>query len=200
MMKSRLNILFFLLLFISSLSAEIKTDIVKSLIVPGWGQMKYNSKHSKILLSTELSLLTSFVGVSWYASVQHQDLKAYAAQYSNADERFDDERYWVDLGNYMSWEEHREEMLELRLSDNIYEEKFAWTWLDVDRANTYRNLRRDRDISRNRKTMIVGAMVFNRVISLVDLIYLNNISEKITLSYFEQSGVEGLNFSFILSK
>ena len=186
-----------ILIFSFGFGADM-SSAAKAVLLPGWGQMEYNRSHGNILMTTDLTLIAAYLGYSAYESMQQRDLESYAARYANASMLYDNEQYWTDLGNYMSYEAFRTAMLESRQPERIYDEKYAWDWIDVDRANSYLDQRRGRDISRNRQVMIGGAMVLNRLISLVDMIYLQNRAGKMRVSYDETAMYRGLSLEIQL--
>ncbi len=198
MKKIRIIGLSWMIFSAAVLAGAEKADYIKSLILPGWGQQDLNMRHSRVLMTADIALLSSLFGMTWYADKQQNDLFNYASEYARADQLYDNEQYWRDLGDYMSWDQHRTAMLENRTPEKIYSEAYAWSWLTLNNANTYRNLRRSRDFARNRKTMILGALAFNRMVSFIDLMYLDKLSQNVSMSYMESAGVSGLSLNITL--
>jgi len=188
-------VLFLIIIFsaVSSGGAADMPSLIKAAVLPGWGQMDYSRGHGKILMTADLTLIAGLLTYTRYAAVQQRDLESYAGRYANAAELYDNEQYWTDLGNYMNFEAFRTAMLETRQPERIYDEKYAWDWIELDKANSYLEQRRARDISRNRQVMIGGALVLNRIVSLVDMIYLQNRSAKVSVAYEENALYRGLN-------
>lgn len=191
-------ILSVLILLSGHLVAQVSADrsaMLKSAILPGWGEYALHSPKAKYFLTTDLSLLASYFGLKTYASDQTDEMELYATQYAGAAAFSSNSQYWVDLGAYLTYDEHKSEMLESRTPEKIYNEMYAWDWDTIDHANTYRNIRRSRDLAVNRATLVAGAMVMNRIVSVLDVVYLSNHGASLSVN----SGVNGELASFRLS-
>lgn len=165
----------FLLLAACSLGyASEKSAILKSFILPGWGEYSLNeSGRAKEFFCVEVSLWVSYAGTSIYKEIQYDDMVHYAKAHSGATSFHGSSQYWVDMGSYLSWEKYRDEMLENRMPEKIYNEDYAWNWESLEHANTFREIRIQKDLTEQRMSFIVGAMIFNRLLSVIDVMYLN---------------------------
>ncbi|MEA1987215.1 MAG: hypothetical protein U9N76_06980 [Candidatus Marinimicrobia bacterium] len=159
-----------------------KKSVLKSVVLPGWGEMSYNKNRSKLFFISELTIWASYFTFNKYHDIQDNDMKNYAEVHSGADDFSDVSQYWVDLGSFYSYENFKERMLELRTPEKIWDEKYAWDWDSNENANKYRNMRIDRDMSLLRAKFSIGGLVLNRIISAIDVIYLSNNSNKVSTS------------------
>ncbi|HDR04863.1 MAG TPA: hypothetical protein ENN84_06405 [Candidatus Marinimicrobia bacterium] len=181
-------------------AAELdKKALLKSLVLPGWGELSIQENRGRWLMAADLTMLASIIGLQTYARDQNNEMRGYAALHANADAFSDENQYWIDLGSYLSWQIHREAMLENRAPEKVWEDAYAWEWSSVEHANQYRTMRRARDLARDRATLIVGAMVFNRIVSALDLVYLSNRDSHIALNYDAQRDMGQLSISFSLN-
>lgn len=167
------SVLLILMLTLMLQGAE-KKAVLKSILIPGWGEHSLNEPaRSKIFMFTEAGLWITYAGLMLYKDIQYDDMKSYARAHSGASDFHGSSQYWVDMGSYLTWEDHREEMLEYRTPDKIYDEKYAWKWESVEDANTFRNIRVLKDRTEHRMTFILGGLVLNRLISVLDVVYLS---------------------------
>jgi hypothetical protein len=184
-MKKILFITFLSIILITNIFAQDnfdKKNILKSIVLPGWGELSYNKTHSKIFFISEVTMWVSLFTFNKYNDIQDSDMRNYAEIHSGAEEFSSSSQYWVDLGGYFSYQDHKTEMLEMRTPEKIYDEKYAWDWDTHENANKYRNLRIDRDQSLLRAKFAAGGLVLNRIISAIDVIYLSNKQNHISSS------------------
>ncbi len=197
-MKKILFIIFINLILLTNTFAQNEIDkknILKSIILPGWGELNYNNSRSKMFFITEATMWISMFTFNRYHDIQDSDMKNYAKIHSGAEEFASTSQYWVDLGGYFSYQDFKEEMLESRTPEKIYNEKFAWDWDSRENANKYRNLRIDRDKSLLRAKFAIGGLVFNRILSAIDVIYLANNQNHLTSSLSFNQNVTTFHFS-----
>jgi len=84
----------------------------------------------------------------------------------------DNSNYWADLGNYQSYEDHKETMRENRRTDNIWDISYSWEWDNSDNSQTYRDLRRRKELASVGSQFIIAGLVVNRIASLINVKYL----------------------------
>lgn len=189
--------LFLIMTLAITLYASDKMAIVKSLILPGWGEHSLNaSRRASGFMLTEAALWVSYTSLSVYKNVQNDDMIHYAEAHSGAADFHGSSQYWVDIGSYLSWEEHREEMLENRMPEKIYSETYAWNWESLNHANTFRDIRIRKDRTDHRMTFLIGGMIFNRLVSVLDVIYLTRTVES---SLHVSPGAAAVNLSISLN-
>ncbi|MEA3499786.1 MAG: hypothetical protein U9R41_02015 [Candidatus Marinimicrobia bacterium] len=184
-MKKILFIIFLNIIMITNIFSQDnfdKKNILKSIVLPGWGELSYNKTRSKMFLVSELTMWVSLFTFNKYNDIQDQDMRNYAEIHSGAEEFSTESQYWVDLGNYFSYQDHKSEMLEMRTPEKIYDVKYEWDWDTHTNANKYRDMRIDRDQSLLRAKFAAGGLVLNRIISAIDVIYLSNKQNHINSS------------------
>ncbi len=174
-MKKIIQTAFCMVLTVSVLTAEPVSKskaIFKSAILPGWGERSIGARGAgRLFFAAEATLWISYAGLSVYKDIQNDDMISFAKAHSGASSFYGSSQYWVDMGSFLSWNDHKEEMLQYRTPDKIYPEKNAWNWDTVENANTFRNIRIAKDKSEQRMTFILGGLVMNRMISMLNIMY-----------------------------
>ena len=201
-MKKILFIIFLTTILVANIFAQENLDkknVLKSIALPGWGELSYDKTHSKMFFISEITMWVSMFTFNQYYDVQDSDMKNYAKIHSGAKEFLSESQYWIDLGGYFSYQDYKEEMLEMRTPEKIYDEKYAWDWDTNENANKYRNMRIDRDKSLLRAKFAIGGLVFNRILSAIDIIYLSNKQNYITSSLSFNDYSTTFNISFPLN-
>jgi len=182
----------------------ILSPIVKSLIVPGWGQYDLDNRtRGNIFISTEIIGLA----LSTFCMVQSNSAEdtylALAAEHAGVTTDGKDYQYWVDIGNYNSIDDYNDEHLRWREFDNIYQlnDKWNWKW-DADKN---RDKFEDHRIKSDKYTLatkfIIGGIVLNHIISAIDALYLQNVSlnEKVTVQAYLDPHMQSVQYSFSFS-
>ena len=175
-MKKIIQTILTILLSVVVLTAEPVSRgkaVLKSAILPGWGEHSLGTSGAgRIFFVSEAALWISYAGMAVYKDIQNNDMISFAKAHSGATSFYGSSQYWVDIGSFLSWSDHREEMLQYRTPDKIYPEENAWNWDSVENANTFRNIRIAKDKSEHRMTFILGGLVMNRMISMLNIMYL----------------------------
>jgi len=167
-----------LLILISSLalgqSNEPKHSILKSIILPGWGELSYKSNSGYIFIGAEAALWLGFAGLRYSGYIQNQDLISYAELNAGLIDYPDNNEFWADLGNFMSRDDHEEEMLENRTPQDIWNTDYQWEWDTEADLMVYENLFRKKELTLLTSEFIVTGMLVNRIASVVNVRYLKN--------------------------
>ena len=191
----------FVCILIQSLSAN--GNLVRSLILPGWGELKMEeTKRSRILMASDLSIfVTYFLGKSFNASYIDQ-YKAYGALYANADMSGKDYSFVVSMSDYNSMDEYNQDMSNRKNYDDIYESSdYNWEWDSTNKRLKFNKMRENSIISGKFAEFAVAGLIINRVISAIDILYLTNKNSNVKLNAFvlpEKNEGMSLNLSFSL--
>ena len=191
----------FVCILIQSLSAN--GNLVRSLILPGWGELKMEeTKRSRILMASDLSIfVTYFLGKSFNASYIDQ-YKAYGALYANADMSGKDYSFVVSMSDYNSMDEYNQDMSNRKNYDDIYESSdYNWEWDSTIKRLKFNKMRENSIISGKFAEFAVAGLIINRVISAIDILYLTNKNSNVKLNAFvlpEKNEGMSLNLSFSL--
>ena len=156
------------------------SPIVKSFLLPGWGEYTLEKPNrGRIFILSETALWTSFAG-ALIVSNNYTDLfQAYAADYAGVETSGKDRQFWVDVGNYESLNGHNEEHLRFRDYDAIYpmNSEWHWEWTSEEKRLQYRDYRVASDTWNLGAKFIAGSIVINHIISAIDALYLQRISQ-----------------------
>ena len=156
------------------------SPIVKSFLLPGWGEYTLEKPNrGRIFILSETALWTSFAG-ALIVSNNYTDLfQAYAADYAGVETSGKDRQFWVDVGNYESLNGHNEEHLRFRDYDAIYpmNSEWYWEWTSEEKRLQYRDYRVASDTWALGAKFIAGSIVMNHIVSAIDALYLQRISQ-----------------------
>ena len=109
--------------------------IVKSLMIPGWGQASLGyQKSSRFFIHSEGALLFSCLSAYKIGKMKKNEYIAFASEYAGA-KNIIDHRYWVDIGNYNSNQAFDEEHLRMRDGKEGQLSLYPWLW---DGGDSYR--------------------------------------------------------------
>ena len=156
------------------------SPIVKSFLLPGWGEYALEKPNrGRIFILSETALWTSFAG-ALIVSNNYTDLfQAFAADYAGVETSGKDRQFWVDVGNYETLNGHNEEHLRFRDYDAIYpmNSEWHWEWTSEEKRLQYRDYRVASDTWALGAKFIAGSIVMNHIISAIDALYLQRISQ-----------------------
>ena len=156
------------------------SPIVKSFLLPGWGEYALEKPNrGRIFILSETALWTSFAG-ALIVSNNYTDLfQAFAADYAGVETSGKDRQFWVDVGNYETLNGHNEEHLRFRDYDAIYpmNSEWHWEWTSEEKRLQYRDYRVASDTWNLGAKFIAGSIVINHIVSAIDALYLQRISQ-----------------------
>lgn len=156
------------------------SPVVKSFLLPGWGEYSLDKpERGRFFTLSETVLWTSFAG-ALIVSHNYSDLfQAYAADFAGVETKDKDRQFWVDVGNYESMNAHNEEHLRFREFDALYpsEDEWSWEWSSNSKRKQYRNYRVSSDTWALGAKFIAGSVVINHIVSAIDALYLQRISQ-----------------------
>jgi len=180
-----LFIMFNAMLF-GQLQAHHKLDpVIKSLIVPGWGQKTLGKpKRARFFNYLESGILLTIIGSSTFANIKRKNYIAFASKHAAISSSGKDHKYWVDIGNYKSIENYNNEHLRNREMDDLYpdDKKWSWDWDLESNRKKFEDKRIRTDQLELFATFGVGALIVNHLVSSIDALYLKRVSSKKTLS------------------
>ena len=187
MVSKKIIIIFFFFHLVYSQELNLDKDfekpfispILKSLILPGWGEYSLGYKQrGRIMILSESVIFFSILGSYFYANKFEQNYKAYASEHANVTTIGKNRQYWIDIGNYSSIDQFNEEHLRWRDFNAVYEKDNNWNWLwDNDQNRIFfEKMRIKGDTWKLRSSFLIGGMVLNHIISAIDALYLSRIS------------------------
>ncbi len=188
---------------LGQLKDPVKRPVLKSAILPGWGQAELGEpKRAKTYFIAEGALLLSWLGAYSAFQIQKTNYIAFAANHAQISTERKDHRYWVDIGNFSSIESYNAEHLRNRDIEGLYPRHSIWDW-HWDREENRKHFERMRinsDLWELGSTFILGGIVVTHIISAIDALYLKRIRamSKVTLTpeYDGRSGLPGFRLSY----
>ena len=158
--------------------AAKKAALVRSLILPGWGQ-HYLGAHraARRLAVTEVGLWLGFIVFREGAQSYQQDYRAYAAVHAGVDAltKSRPDIYYFNLGHYDSITAYNQDQLRRRELDDVYTIGVGkdWQWDDPTNRTQYRDLRRTSLKLAKVATFTLGGMIVNRSLAALHILFLS---------------------------
>ena len=162
--------------------ANHEYSFIKSIVLPGWGELSYQSNSSYVFLGIEAALWIGYAGLRYSGYVQNQDLINFARLNAGITDYPDDEEYWADLGDFVSYADHREDMLENRTPEDIWSTDYQWDWGTEEKLLEYEQLFRNKELTLLGSEFVITGMIVNRIASVINVGYLNK--KNMSLSAF----------------
>lgn len=183
---SRKNLLIAVILILSSiLSAENnKKYFLKSLIIPGWGQLSSGSSSGYAFITSETLLWLSKYYYIHLSDVSSNKAFRMAIKNAGIDPSNKDENYLKNVGNYISsgfnsggYNESVMKAAKEKFSNpedqqnylnaNIYNDDKQWTWNSKSNKRSYKLMRKDASYYLDYSKTIGGIIIVNHLISAI---------------------------------
>jgi len=138
-----------------------------SLLLPGSGELYAgNVRTGTYLMAVDGALWLTYAGFVLHGNWILEDARQFAAMRAGADFGGKDERFDVNVGNFVSTAAYNE----VRLRNREYAETysgpgFQWLWLQESDRLRYRSLRIKSNQIHQASEFVIGALVVNRIIS-----------------------------------
>ncbi|HOD17520.1 MAG TPA: hypothetical protein PLF50_02040 [Candidatus Cloacimonadota bacterium] len=191
------NLKIFLLLLVFSclffaLPAKIYTPnpLLKSALIPGWGQLSLNHSYGYAMLTAEILCWSDY----YYATTE-QDLKErssyeYALKFAHINPGKYSSQYYRDLAKFNSSGFDaggynamvRQEAINLFPADLAAQQQYieekgipadkAWNWDSISNRNKYAAMRKDILELKDQAQIITGVLIANHIFSSIDMLRL----------------------------
>ncbi|HOD60425.1 MAG TPA: hypothetical protein PKH17_06755 [Candidatus Syntrophosphaera sp.] len=206
-------IFFLLILSIVPLAALPKLSYsAASAILPGTGELALGkTTRGAIMLSTDILVWSSFFALEKEKDNLTDTYKQYAVVYAGAKSGMP-ESYYQNLQNYISsddfnrYEElfarnyyliysYNPEGYEEYILANTYSDEESWSWQNQTYQDHYKKLRRRTQKAKIYQNLSIGALVLNRVVSVIDVSLINKKTNRPLSIYFTPTSNNGLMFN-----
>ena len=164
----------------SQLTQNIDKNAFKSLIIPGWGQLELEEqKRSRNFLILEACSWLSFLGSSYANSWYINDYMSFGTYHAVIDLNIINDSELslliVHMSQYDNMNEFNETMERQRRFDDTYPdiEKYQWDWDTTKNRNNFNALRVKSSNAKKINNFTVAALIVNRIVSFIDVAYLN---------------------------
>jgi hypothetical protein len=160
----------------NNVSAKKSTGLalLYSAILPGMGELYAgNYSSGKYFTAAEVTLWITALGMSTYSTWQENNLKQYAKSKGGVQGDSFDSDFYANVGNYMSLEEYNNEMAFNRDYSAMYDVNTRnWKWNSVTDRKAYRSMWVSSRQANNNIRFATGAMILNRIISMINAVRL----------------------------
>ena len=157
---------------------------LQSLILPGLGELNMGyEKKARSFFIREAALWIVCIGGAKASSWYESDYRAFAELHANIDMDGKDYIFAVHMGHYNSLTEYNETRARQRETEDIYPEGQGneWQWDSTDNRIHFDKLRIQSISYEKYSRFAIGGLVLHRIISLIDVIYLERRHPKISL-------------------
>ena len=161
-----------------SFTQNNKTSLLKSIAIPGWGQLSENdSKSAKQFFIQESVLWVSLLGSIWTSDYYEQTYLAFAKENAGIDLRDYDLQMAVDVGNYSNLIEFNENKQRRRQFDLVLDENDLnnhWQWNSDSNREQFENMRINSGLSKKVGSFVIAGLIGHRIISTIHVKYIQN--------------------------
>jgi len=148
--------------------------ILLSMLLPGMGELYAgNYSSGKYFTIADVSLWGVYWGMDKYGNWQKSNYKAYAASTAGVNTSGKDADYFANIGIYLNSTNYNNDMALQGNFDKMYNSPDqAWNWpTNIDRKN-YHNMWSSSEQAHNNLRFVVGALILNRIISVINAVRL----------------------------
>ena len=163
---------------------SLRMATVKSVLLPGLGEFDLGeTRRGRILSYVELALWISILESRRSVTKYESQIESFAGVHAGAKLEGKDNQFRIDIGQYLSMDEHNQARQRARQPRELYSEEkgFGWAWDKKANQEKYRRYRFRRYSARRVGQFLMGGMVLNRIISVIDVTYLYKRKGKTSL-------------------
>ena len=162
-----------------------KPSVLKSTLIPGWGEHSYQAHTKGYIFNGIEAALWIFAGIASSAASSHEnDLYYFATTYGQISDPQKKSDVFLDrVSKYESMDAYNAQMLRNRQWDRIYSAEYGyyWNWESDDRRQEYFDIKTERYLWRQRLTYTFGAIALNHLISTMDAVFLKRQNATMTV-------------------
>ena len=170
------------------MSAQMSTsgkNKLQSLILPGLGELKMgHEKKARSFFIREAAIWLVCIGGTKVSNWYESDYRAFAALHAGIGMDEKDYIFAVNMGHYNSFTEYNETKARQREVHKIYEEGKGneWQWNNKNNRINFDKLRIQSVTYGKYARFAIGGLVLHRLISLIDVIYLDRRYPNVSLT------------------
>ena len=184
----RLLIFILLLLFTFSFSDtknyNPKKYIIQSAFFPGLGEYKMGEiKRSKKFIFIESGLILLAIETHLRNQRNIKQINSFSVNHAGVNISNKSEKFILDISNHLSTNLYNQNQQRLRNSTDIYtNENYQWEWDNISNMQKFNSLVSNKNKLNKLLLFTFGSMVSNRILSIINVNYLNNLN-KLKLSF-----------------
>ena len=193
MQKKIISIIIFIFFAVTLKAGKEKIHpAIKSALIPGFGESSLSRpSQSRFFKLLELTLWSTCVGFYKFSNHEKLQYQSYAAKYAGTNIKEKNHKYWVDIGNYLSLEQHNAEHLRWRQINDIYEAEYYWKWKSKGHMAKFEEMRIRSDKLSKYGEYTLGIITLNHIVSSINSLYLSKVSDNLKLhSSFQENNIE----------
>jgi hypothetical protein len=207
-----------MLILTSGLLAGITEKIppvIKSIILPGWGELSQGYSRGYANMVAEAALWTGLFYFDEESELYSEKALKYAARFAGIPTGYNDRQYLIDIGKYNhsgfdvdgynamvvnqanSMFPTDNEAKQAYIEENIYGDNLAWSWESVDKRSDYVSFRKQSMNYDDYTSLVTGLLLANRLASCIDLLIIRQHNMKAHVSlYDERTPMLNLSISY----
>lgn len=152
------------------------TAILYSLLLPGMGELYADGYDSGIYFTAaDVAIWGALFGFSIYGNWQEDNYRSFAVSNAGISNDGKTGTFYGDISNYNSVEDFNNEKYLNRDFESVYNtQTHYWNWNSNDKRKEYRQMWTSSEQAFNNVRFAVGALLLNRVISMINAVRLVN--------------------------
>ena len=188
----------------SLLSAQMSSSTkskLQSLILPGMGELNMGHKNrARSFFIREAAIWFVCIGGTKASNWYESDYRAFAALHAGIDMDGKDYIFAVNMGHYNSFTEYNETKARQRQMHKIYAEGQGneWQWDNKKNRGHFDKLRIQSETYKKYASFAIGGLILHRLISLIDVIYLERRYPDLSLTPQLSTNAGNLQFNIQL--
>ncbi len=188
----RIIIIIVIVLSVFSLFAQSKGSLfLKSLILPGWGQVSSGKNYGYSMMAAEVAILSSMYYFNNEYDLKKQEAYEYAVKYADVLPGSYSDNYFAHLSRYnssgfeaggynamireqaMITYPNQPDMQQQYINANIYGDDMSWSWQSDSNRRIFGNIRGDMNKNKDYTRIVIGVTILNHFVSAIDILRLD---------------------------
>ncbi len=184
---------------ILSLNLESKKNtglaILYSLILPGIGELYAEDYSSGVYFTIADGVLWgTLIGMNVYGNWQEDRYKSFATLNAGIDPNGKDKDFFATISAYSSIDDYNnEKAFERDFKSMLDKQKYYWNWNSNENRRTYRSMWSSSEQTFNNMRFVVGGLILNRVISIINAV-------RLTSKYNKKIQDDGLSMNVFIGR
>ena len=204
------------IIFILLISCAIPGPKVKSLLLPGWGELSLENKaRGKFFLYAEAMLVISAYSFNELSNSYKSDYTAYAMEHANVNISNQDYMFALDIGSSDNIQDfnsikrrQRSLLMDTDFNGNIIREYghevypegagYDWNWDSTTNRSRFNSMRINSINYEKYASFALAGMLLNRAISLIDVMFLERQENPKITSIIIPKGYDGMELQLYI--
>ena len=199
------KILLFIIIVSSMLSAQMSSSAkskLQSLILPGLGELNMgHEERARSFLIREAALWLVCIGGTKVSNWYESDYMAFAELHAGVNMDGKDYIFAVNMGNFNNFSEYNDTRKLQRQVNKIYKEGQGneWQWDSDQSRKKFENMLIQSVSYDKYASFAIGGLILHRIISFIDVIYLERLYPNISFSPQISTKTGNLQFTLQLN-